>query len=550
MSGPEPVPDAPQRVLVEGRLRDDNGSAAVWPVPLSTPDSPTQSTVSVSSDASPATSVEAPEARADPESPATARHDDDRPSFAPFSFHAWSRRYTATLVALDAVVGLIAVILAAVIFPELVSFSADKLAVLIVGAAFAWPVAVAMARGYEPTNIGVGDDEMRAVLRAMILAIAAGAVPSAVTSNPGLVNLCVVGTPIAGIVSLVVRFAVRKRLHHQQQAGKNVRRVIVVGSVYAAADLTSVLTRESHCGMQVIGVCVPQMDVPRAHEAGLAVIGDLEQVVDLIKLYGADAVAVTGGDATRHNYLRELSWALEGAGVELLVHPGLIEVAGPRMHIRPHVGLPLLHVEQPHFTGWRRFIKRATDLILTGSGLLVISPLLAAIAIAVKLEDRGPVIFRQVRVGRDGSTFTMLKFRSMHVNAEARLSELRAQNPYIGTMFKLADDPRITRVGKILRKFSLDELPQLVNVLTGSMSLVGPRPPLQSEVAVYEDAARRRLLVTPGLTGLWQVSGRSLLSWEETVRLDLRYVENWTLTLDLLILWKTFFAVLARKGAF
>ena len=168
----------------------------------------------------------------------------------------------------------------------------------------------------------------------------------------------------------------------------------------------------------------------------------------------------------------------------------------------------------------------------------------------MKLGDGGPVIFRQTRVGLDGSTFTMLKFRSMHVDAEERVAELRAQNPEIGTMFKIADDPRITRVGKLLRKYSLDELPQLFNVLGGSMSLVGPRPPLQSEVDGYEDHARRRLLVTPGLTGLWQVSGRSLLSWEETVRLDLRYVENWTLTLDLLILWKTVYAVVAKRGAF
>jgi len=210
----------------------------------------------------------------------------------------------------------------------------------------------------------------------------------------------------------------------------------------------------------------------------------------------------------------------------------------------------LLHVEQPHFTGWRRFIKRATDITLTSFGLIVISPVLAIIALAVKISDRGPVIFRQTRVGLDGTTFTMLKFRSMHTNAEARLAELRAQNPNLGMMFKLESDPRITRVGKFLRKYSLDELPQLFNVLAGSMSLVGPRPPLQSEVDIYEDHARRRLLVTPGLTGLWQVSGRSLLSWEETVRLDLRYVENWTFTLDLLIIWKTFFAVVAKRGAF
>jgi exopolysaccharide biosynthesis polyprenyl glycosylphosphotransferase len=466
------------------------------------------------------------------------------------AFAIWSRRYTARLMVMDGLIAMLAVVSTAVFFPHIISFSTPKLAVLIFGAGVAWPIAVAISRGYERSKIGVGGDEMRAVFRAVILAIAAGAVPSAVTERPGVVALCVIGSPIAGAGSLLVRFAARKHLHHRQRDGHNVRKVIVVGSAYATADLSAVLRRESHSGMQVIGVCVPQADVSRARDAGLNVIGDLEQVPDLIKFYGADAVAVTGSDATRHNYLRELSWALEGGGVELLVHPGLVEVAGPRMHIRPYVGLPLLHVEQPHFTGWRRFIKRATDLILAGLGVLVISPVLAAIALAVKLSDGGPVIFRQTRVGLDGSTFTMFKFRSMHTDAESRLAELRAQNPNVGMMFKLENDPRITPVGRFLRKFSLDELPQLFNVLAGTMSLVGPRPPLQSEVAVYEDHARRRLLVTPGLTGLWQVSGRSLLSWEETVRLDLRYVENWTLTLDLLIMWKTFFAVVAKRGAF
>lgn len=207
-------------------------------------------------------------------------------------------------------------------------------------------------------------------------------------------------------------------------------------------------------------------------------------------------------------------------------------------------------MEQPNFSGWRRIVKRATDLIMTSVGLFFAAPIFLFIAAAIKITDRGPVIFRQTRVGLDGSTFTMLKFRSMHVDAEERLAELRAANPQLGLMFKMQDDPRITRVGRFLRKFSLDELPQLFNVLRGQMSLVGPRPPLQSEVDAYENHARRRLLVTPGLTGLWQVNGRSLLSWEETVRLDLRYVENWTLALDLLIIWKTFFAVLAKKGAF
>ena len=476
--------------------------------------------------------------------PAPTPRPADRSSFA-----EWSRRYTMRLMLLDVVVGVLAVV-AAFNFSGVPRFDLWKVFVLVLGAGAAWPVAVGATRGYERTEIGVGGEELRAVVRAVVLDIAAGAIPSAITGNYGVVAVCTVATPLAGIGSLALRFAARQHLRLQQRQGLNIRRVILVGSAHAVVDLDSVLSREPHSGMEVLGVCVPRGDMDRVRASGLTVIGDLEQVPELIRVHGADAVAVAGGDSTRHNYLRELSWALEGAGVELLVHPGLVEIAGPRMHIRPYVGLPLLHIEQPHFTGWRRFVKRATDLLITGVGLVVVSPALLVIAAAIKLGDGGPVIFRQTRVGLDGSTFTMYKFRSMHVDAEDRLAELRAAKPQVGLMFKLKDDPRVTRVGRSLRRFSLDELPQLLNVLGGSMSLVGPRPPLQSEVASYEHHARRRLLVRPGLTGLWQVSGRSLLSWEETVRLDLRYVENWTLTLDLLILWKTFFAVLDKRGAY
>ena len=465
-------------------------------------------------------------------------------------FADWSRRYTGALVSMDALVAVLAVLATTQLYPPASFFSAGKMVVLLLGASLAWPLAITLCHGYDHRKIGVGDGELRAVMRAVVLSIAAGAVPSAGTNKYGLLALSVVAIPAAGVLSSLGRFAARKYLHRRQRAGRNLRRVVLVGSPDSVSDLRNVLEREQHHGMEVVGACVSDAAAARADLAGVDVLGDLGSVASVVRTLGVDAVAVTGGEATRQNYLRELSWALEGVPVELLVHPGLIEVAGPRMHIRPHVGLPLLHIEQPHFTGWRRFVKRAVDLTMTTLGLLAISPLLLAVAAAIKLDGGGPVLFKQHRVGLDGSTFTMWKFRSMYVDAEQRLAELRGKNPAIGLMFKMTDDPRVTRVGKFLRKFSLDELPQLFNVLTGSMSLVGPRPPLQSEVDLYETHAHRRLLVTPGLTGLWQVSGRSLLSWEETVRLDLRYVENWTLTLDLLILWKTFFAVLARRGAY
>lgn len=454
------------------------------------------------------------------------------------------------MVLFDAVAGMLAVLVTSNVYARAGHFSHDKLVVLVLGAGLAWPLAVMLSHGYDRRKIGVGDDELRALLRGVVLAIALGAVPSAALDKYGVVALTVAAGPVAGALSFAGRFGGRRFLHHQQRRGRGLRRVVLVGSASSAMQIHDALRREQHHGMRVVGACVPGQDAMLTAASGLQVVGDLENVASVVRLIGADAVAVTGGEATRQDYLKRLSWALEGAAVELLVHPGLVEVAGPRMHIRPYVGLPLLHVEQPHFTGWRRVVKRVFDLLLTGVGLVLISPLLLAIAVAIKLDDGGPVLFKQIRVGLDGSTFTMWKFRSMHLDAEERLADLRRSNPSMGLMFKMRDDPRVTRVGVLLRKFSLDELPQLFNVLAGSMSLVGPRPPLQSEVDSYERHARRRLLVTPGLTGLWQVSGRSLLSWEETVRLDLRYVENWTLTLDLLILWKTFFAVLARRGAY
>jgi exopolysaccharide biosynthesis polyprenyl glycosylphosphotransferase len=266
--------------------------------------------------------------------------------------------------------------------------------------------------------------------------------------------------------------------------------------------------------------------------------------------YGADTIAVTSARETAAQYLRELSWKLEGTGIELLVAPGLIEIAGPRLHIRPFEGLPLLAVEEPCFEGWRRVVKGGVDRAIAALALLVLAPVLVAVALAVRLTSRGPVLFRQQRVGLHGRVFTMVKFRSMVADADAHLDGLRDANVSDGLLFKVRSDPRVTPVGRWLRQLSLDELPQLFNVLCGSMSLVGPRPPLPGEVARYDTSVSRRLLVKPGLTGLWQISGRSDLPWEESVRLDLRYVENWSLALDLLIMWKTARAVLSRSGAY
>jgi len=266
---------------------------------------------------------------------------------------------------------------------------------------------------------------------------------------------------------------------------------------------------------------------------------------------GADTVAVTAWSILSQRQVRRLSWQLEGSDIDVLVAPAITDIAGPRIHIRPVAGLPLLHVEQPEFTGARRIVKGSFDRLAAALALLLLLPLLVCIGVAIRLTSSGPALFRQRRVGRGNSEFTIYKFRTMRADAEQRLADVAAANGSAdGLLFKMKHDPRVTPIGAVLRRYSADELPQLINVVIGDMSLVGPRPPLPSEVARYEDDVQRRLLVKPGVTGLWQVSGRSDLAWEEAVRLDLDYVENWSLPLDLAILWRTGAAVLASRGAY
>jgi exopolysaccharide biosynthesis polyprenyl glycosylphosphotransferase len=460
----------------------------------------------------------------------------------------WSRRYVRNLVLLDTAVGLIIIVAGTRatmgLSPEL-SFHWGW---LIVGG-ISWPVSIALMQGYHRSRMGFGADEIRVLLPASVLVVLIAAVPTGVFRWQQPLTLALVLVPAASVASVCIRLVTQKQLRARQREGQFLRSVVLAGAVGSVRDLNSIFLREKHAGMRVVGVCVPQDDVASARQLGLNVLGNLDQVSAVADGIGCDAVAVTSSDTTQHSYLRELLWSLERSDVELFVHPGIIEVSAPRMHIRSLIGLSLLHVDYPHFTGWRRVAKRAVDLILTTLGLALIAPLLVVIALAIKVCDGGPIIFRQTRIGVEGRPFTMLKFRSMVVDAEERKASLAACNEASGPLFKMRQDPRVTPLGQILRDFSLDELPQLFNVLVGSMSLVGPRPQLNSEVETLKPAERRRLLVTPGMTGLWQVSGRSNLGWDDSVRLDLRYVENWSLGMDLHILWKTVRAVVGKQGS-
>jgi exopolysaccharide biosynthesis polyprenyl glycosylphosphotransferase len=273
-------------------------------------------------------------------------------------------------------------------------------------------------------------------------------------------------------------------------------------------------------------------------------------VASVVDRFHADTVAVLACPEMNGTRLRELAWDLEKTGTEMCVASALLDVAGPRTTIRPVAGLPLLHVDHAELTGGKQLIKGLFDKVSATLALILLAPLFMVIALAIGVSDHGPVFFRQTRTGRDGKPFRLWKFRTMVVDAESRKAQLLADNDGHGALFKMRRDPRVTRVGAWLRRWSLDELPQLFNVLLGDMSLVGPRPALPVEVAEYGNHMLRRLAVKPGITGLWQVSGRSDLSWDEAERLDVRYVENWSLALDLQILWKTLSAVTRGSGAY
>jgi exopolysaccharide biosynthesis polyprenyl glycosylphosphotransferase len=346
-------------------------------------------------------------------------------------------------------------------------------------------------------------------------------------------------------------------LEEYRLAGSHMSAVLVVGGTNSAVALAVRLRSAPAAGFRVAGLCLPggpaawsEQDTVSDH--GFPVVGDLDDVLGALARSGADMVAIAASESFGSEEVRQLSWKLEGLGIAIALAPALTDVAGPRIHIRPVAGLPLLYVEEPRFRGPKLIAKSVLDAV--GSAVLIVlfAPLLVGVAAAIKISDRGPVFFRQERVGINGKLFKVWKFRSMVVDAEARLDAVAADRRNAGNeiLFKAKDDPRITSVGRFIRRFSIDEIPQLFNVFRTDMSLVGPRPQLPSEVELLGDTALRRLLVKPGMTGLWQVSGRSDLSWEDTVRLDVYYVENWSVAGDLVIMARTFRAVLGRHGAY
>ncbi|WP_336207949.1 sugar transferase [Nonomuraea sp. LPB2021202275-12-8] len=410
-----------------------------------------------------------------------------------------------------------------------------------------WISAVALNRAYEPRMIGVGSEEFRRVVQCGVALTAALAIGSYVTKTDVARGYVVLALPLITLLTLMFRYGLRRSLHRRRARGACMRRVVAVGHAASVDELVRLFRKERYHGMDVVAACLPD-DAPVDGVAEVPVVGHFSDVPLVVDQVRADTVAVLACPEMDGLALRRLAWRLEATRTELVVAPALMEVAGPRTTIRPAAGLPLLHVEHPELTGVRQLVKNVFDRVLALSLLVLLAPLLAGLAIAVRATSPGPALFRQTRVGRDGRLFTIVKFRTMRRGAERQKITLVSDGD--GPLFKIRNDPRVTPLGTFMRRHSLDELPQLINVTLGHMSLVGPRPPLPEEVARYGDDVRRRLLVRPGLTGLWQVNGRSDLSWEESVRLDLRYVENWSLMLDLQILWKTWSAVARGQGAY
>ncbi|MPY97778.1 MAG: exopolysaccharide biosynthesis polyprenyl glycosylphosphotransferase [Actinophytocola sp.] len=486
---------------------------------------------------------------------------------------SWEPRYRQAVIATDLIAtSLVVIVVGAVMklrHPAWTAFELVTLEVLTV-LAVAW--ALGLSRVWHPVVLGQGPDEFSRLGKGLFASIVALNLSLLAVGTPAGARLWVfVVVPAIAMLVFPQRYVLRQLLHRQRYKGRCLLPVLAAGNPAAIRDLIARTRDSAHVGWRVDAVCTEtgMASGPNGSTNGSAngsanghapntatdldgvpIIGTFRDVAQHVWRGGYRIVAITPDAYWTPDRLRTLAWDLEGTGTEMVIDPGLMAVAGPRLHVSGVLGMPVLRVSEPTFTGFRRVIKELVDRSCAALLLMLLAPLLLTVSVLIAVESKGPVFYRQRRVGKDGTEFTIVKFRTMHSDADQRLAELAASNDGAGPLFKLRADPRITRVGAVLRRYSLDELPQLFNVLGGSMSLVGPRPPLPSECAEYPPHVRRRLLVKPGMTGLWQVSGRSDLSWEASVQLDLRYVEDWSLALDALILWKTIRAVASGEGAY
>lgn len=414
-----------------------------------------------------------------------------------------------------------------------------------------WALSLRLFGTRDHKIIGTGVVEYKRVTNATFAFFGVFAILAFALQAPIGRSYLLVALPAGWALLIFSRWTWRKWLIGRRRRGRLLRHAVLVGDRASSVHVAQQIQRDPGCGLEIVGAVAEHGTTDAALTDDIPIIGDWNNVLENVDRARADTVIVTGNHSLNPRQLRELGWGLEERKASLIVAPALTDVAGPRIHSTPVAGLPLIHVDYPEFTGIHRFLKRASDVLGAASLIVLASPVMIAVAIAVKVTSPGPVLYGQERIGRNGVPFRMWKFRSMLVGADDQLrSLLDAQGTSGRPLFKVANDPRITPVGRFIRRYSLDELPQFFNVLAGTMSLVGPRPQVAAEVALYDGGAHRRLFMRPGISGLWQVSGRSDLDWDDAIRLDLYYVENWSLTGDLVILWRTLRAVVAKEGAY
>jgi len=413
-----------------------------------------------------------------------------------------------------------------------------------------WVAVIALSGGYEKPLFGAGTDEYKRVLNATLATgglLGVGCYLADFDLSRGFFLLAfALGVPAL----LLGRFALRRALHGARRRGALRHRVLIAGSPSHVDEVANVLRREPWLGYQVVGCLTPAYDLSEETQLGVPVLGNSDEATSMVLESGADVIFFAGGALGSANQMRQVVWDLEHHDVQVIVAPHVTDISSERVNVRPVGGLPLMHIDPPAWSDASRWAKRTFDVIGSACLIAMLSPIFAIAALQIKLFDKGPVLFRQTRIGRDGSEFGCFKFRTMVVNAEAMVAKLQQEVGQSALLFKMKDDPRITKPGKWMRRLSVDELPQLFNVFKGDMSLVGPRPQVAREVALYDNAMSRRLHVRPGMTGLWQVSGRNDLTAEEAIRLDLYYVDNWSMVQDLSILARTASAVFSSRGAY
>lgn len=472
----------------------------------------------------------------------------------------WRLQYSRRLRITDSAIVFAAVMLAQYVrfgdSPNRSGYPGPVMTLFSVLFAALWLSCLAIFNTRSQHVIGVGIDEYRRISSASFWTFGAIAMVTLLAKIDLARGYLAVALPVGTIALLASRNGWRKYVGRKRARGQCQTIALAIGDRQGVSRLIQELVRNPRDGYSVVGVCIPGYGSPRGdvlqvESRQVPILGDESHAMAAIDECGADTVVVTQTEQFGVHAIRNLIWRLETLDVDLVVSPGVMDIAQARMTLRPVAGFPLLHVEKPQYSGAQRFQKRAFDFCFALTALIAASPLLIAAAVAIKLTSKGPVCYRAERIGINGQPFTMLKLRTMVVGADSQIDHLVSRNEGAGgILFKMRDDPRVTPIGRILRRFSVDEIPQFINVVKRDMSVVGPRPPLSREVDSYDGDVRRRLLVKPGVTGIWQVSGRSQLSWEESVRLDLSYVDNWSMAGDLMIIAKTVKAVLASRGAY